>query len=504
MPSKTFQAGLSLDQFPKSGIFLFWVMLVLLGTVRIAAAAADLGWDLSYQSVIRNHALDRHELLFLWANSFPSHPIEQRMQAYQGGPILGSVLWEQPDGHAGAPMATWIIQTGEGGLICFIHERYPDRPCKAVKPEKVSALIREVLQFKQLATQPQKQHSMGRNADGEPIFYNYSGFLSVYRNGEVMQRPIVLRETDDYIPEPGSPVDSDNGRFSRAVARMLLTEEQFQQRKSNLIRADMQRQLRLAVRQGDVELASALLDRGVTGEESSDTNNLPSLLAIAAVQGRIPMVDFLLSRGYRIDAREGMALQAAVTAGNQTMIEHLLEKGASINPPNDGRDPSERLGNSPLGVAVEKGDLGMVRWLVDKGANVNIDQRRPVIIMAAINMDLAMMNYLLAQGAFPDSMEDNGGNSVIMALMERSGYLGERPDNPDREKEILRQEERIAVLVRRLVAAGADVNLTNRICYSAYLIASHQHSEGMKKLLLELGADPKVHEQCQAATGWRN
>ena len=114
-------------------------------------------------------------------------------------------------------------------------------------------------------------------------------------------------------------------------------------------------------------LTALLIENGVQLEQSG-------ALQIAANEGRVETVQFLLDRGAPIDevvhddhAPEfeedvnGTALQMAVTAGSEIVVKLLLERGAKLTP----RDPR---GRTALTRAQETKNEAILRILRDHGA----------------------------------------------------------------------------------------------------------------------------------------
>ncbi len=179
------------------------------------------------------------------------------------------------------------------------------------------------------------------------------------------------------------------------------------------------------------------------------------------------------------------------------MVQHLLNHGAHVDPPKDSLNAYGKIYQSPLGLAVKRRNETLARLLIDQGANVNIEQSRAVISLAACNQDLPMVDLLLKRGAQPDQVAQDEWKTALLFLMGYSGRLMGWPQDEKQQTEILRREANIEKIVRRLIAGGAEVNFVSRICTTAYLEASNNHSEGMKKLLVELGADPELHKRCR-------
>lgn len=92
--------------------------------------------------------------------------------------------------------------------------------------------------------------------------------------------------------------------------------------------------LHFAARHGDVELVSALLDRGVSVHAKSGWNW--NALQCAAAEGNLEVVRFLAERGADVNnagAHGGLTpLHEAARGGHHDVIAFLVEKGAAVDP----------------------------------------------------------------------------------------------------------------------------------------------------------------------------
>ena len=475
---------------------LFAVSYLLPST--LVFAGADLGWDLSYQAAIQNQKMDAREFLPYWISVHPTRPVHTKMQAYVGEAIEGSVLIEKPDSHAGSPMATWFIRTRTSAIVCSFHEKFMSNPCEPLDPKKMDQFIQELRGFAALpAPKDPSKAVIGNARDDQAIFFNYVGFLSIYQHGTTVQRPIAMVER--FIPIPGRAPDLDPqaGRLDRAIARLVLDDSAFVKRQAEIEAWSRRGRLTEAVRQGKLNEVNQLLDQGEpVNAEDWDT---PPLLATAAGQGQTAIVELLLKRGAKINAMESAALKAAVQAKDMPMVTLLLNRGAAVDPSKDSLNAYQRVYQSPLGLAVHSGQFEMAKYLIDKGADVNLEQSTLILSKAVINKDLRMVDLLLEHGANPNGMDRDDSTSPLITLMGYSGRLGGLPQEAEALQQIGMTEVRLSLIARHLVAGGANVNLATRSCQTAYLEARDHHSTTMTALLLELGADPKAHEACEAA-----
>ena len=371
-----------------------------------------------------------------------------------------------------------------------------NEPCKTLDPSRVENFMREVMRFKNLPAQLSEQNVIDKAADGKVTLLNYMGYLSVYVDGKSLQRPIALLELNESNETPGGKPDPETGRLEREIAKLMLSDADFKKRQIELDAHARQQLFDDAARRGDLEKMRTMLDTVSSGERNISNDAVTRALVIAAQNGQQRAVDFLLTRGAKIDATESAALKAAVQVDDLEMIKHLLEKGAQVDPPKESLNSYATIYQSALGLAVHLRKEKTARLLIERGADVNINQSRAIVVSAVIGGDLAIADLILGSGAKPDQVTRDDSRTALTFLMSYSGNLSGWPQDPEQQKEILKREVGLEAMVRRLVLAGANVNFITRTCDTAYLEASHRHSEGMKNLLVSLGADANLHQLC--------
>ena len=232
--------------------------------------------------------------------------------------------------------------------------------------------------------------------------------------------------------------------------------------------------LHLASRNGSPAIVRALLAAGAdanAGEAAGQTS-----LMWAAAAGHADAVSALLDGGadpLRALERSGMtALMFAARHGRLEVCRRLVAAGVPVDAvtetgPRDDRAP--RTGMSAQMFAVESGHLAVALELVRLGADPN-DQRSRFAPLHAISW-------------------------------VRRAELGDNPAG-DPEPRITGGIDSLEY-VRRLIAAGADVNLRlanakvdpkrlNRKGATPFLLAARGADLPLMSLLLELGADPTI------------
>jgi len=225
--------------------------------------------------------------------------------------------------------------------------------------------------------------------------------------------------------------------------------------------------LREAVRSGDMELVTPLLDGGARVDPVSQFGKTPLMEAIAG-RADSHIIDALLAKGAWVNVQEQdgwSPLMLAVESGNKSLVQELLTKGADVNHRNqqgvsvlgivlnsngngantfelaalliqNGADPAEKgNGQTLLGRVVESGSEtapDLVKLLLaTKKFDVNVHDSQGTYLIEAINSGKQdLVQILLDAGADPNDGSDDGtplaiakqgANQAIVAMLVAKG-----------------------------------------------------------------------------------
>ncbi len=168
-----------------------------------------------------------------------------------------------------------------------------------------------------------------------------------------------------------------------------------------------------AIDNGDVNT----IKKYVTGQNVNllvgDTDEGWFLLERAVDVNNRDIAEFFLSQGAKTDlvGHEGYPLTAAVFAGNENMIQLLINAGASIN----AQDPALEGGTALFAAK----DAGILEILLNNGADINARDslQRTVLINAARDGNYEICKNLIEHGADVNLVDNEGLSAVLQAMI---------------------------------------------------------------------------------------
>lgn len=271
----------------------------------------------------------------------------------------------------------------------------------------------------------------------------------------------------------------------------------------------------LAAANGSEGMIERLIAGGADPNAALPTGE--TVLMTAARTGKLPAVRVLIARGANVNAKEKVkgqtALMWSIWQGHDEVSRALIEGGADLKAASDG-------GFTPMLFAVREGNMPMLRLLFEKGAadaNQAGTDAFSALHIAIVRGHVEMAKYLLDKGADPNNMKPGFAVLHWVAGTWESGHahdyiFNEVAVNRVHEWSVLAgipSVQQKHELIRTLVARGAQVNAVMqkappRFGHSLFktgllrgatpfYLASVTSDIPTMKLLLELGADPKIH-----------
>ena len=272
--------------------------------------------------------------------------------------------------------------------------------------------------------------------------------------------------------------------------------------------------LSLACVNGNTEMVELLLERGA--DANTTLRGGETVLMTAARTGKVGPVKALLARGAKVDAKEKRgqnAIMWAAAEGQAAVVELLLQASA------DFKTPLPDSGFTPLLFAAREGHAEVAGALLKAGADIN-EATQPrkssakgpfkgtsALILAIENGHFELAVMLLESGADPNDQR-SGFTPLHMMTWVRKPPRGEDEGAPP---PLGSGNLNSVQFIKKLVQHGADVNvqlkngkggpgLYNKKGATPFLMAAATADITYMRLLVELGADPKLNnvDNCTA------
>ncbi|MEA2640608.1 MAG: hypothetical protein QOF51_2002 [Chloroflexota bacterium] len=248
-----------------------------------------------------------------------------------------------------------------------------------------------------------------------------------------------------------------------------------------------------AVEADDLSAIAESLNRGADPNRRTPLGYTP--LMVAAGLGSVRATDMLLSAGadvHMLDSSLGASpLHRAAQGGVVDVARLILDHGAFINL------QSATVGHTPLIDAVWSKKPAMVKFLLERGAALDVRGHHQATVWDFIG------DGVLWTAGFTNPEQEQWGASIrAMLETQRTKFETAIQDQP------LMQAVQQGNLeeVRRLIAAGADVNEQSPVVSSGndgqtpLLVASFLGHTEIVAELLKAGANPKIVDYLLKAT----
>jgi ankyrin repeat protein len=225
----------------------------------------------------------------------------------------------------------------------------------------------------------------------------------------------------------------------------------------------------------DVAMVEMLLQARADPNLANDDNQTP--LMLAARNGSLPIVQALVKAGAKVNEREKLrgqtALMWAIAANSPEVVDFLVKHKADVEVRAAVNDWGNQItsepraqyratgGLTPLLYATRSGCLDCVQSLLKAGAQ--IDRPTPdgvsPLMNAIDNLNYAIANFLLDQGANPHLSDWWGRTSLYLAvdMRTRSGGGGPAGFRPTDGPATLPQRDALLIL-QRLLEMGVNPN----------------------------------------------
>lgn len=197
---------------------VFLVLTIFTSAVFGQDRGSSVGWDLTYESLLKRNNVAASELIWVWLKKSKS-PAEAWLAELKGKPVTSVILIEFPAFHA-AERTTILLFRAEGETYYweYVEGGKHGRTEEPVKPSHFDAIFKEVMSWQQL---PPKR------ADELPdqVLPGYMGFLSYFDSTGSRQ---MLLTVDDFFTCPKkscNPGEFKSGRLMAALEPILIPEE---------------------------------------------------------------------------------------------------------------------------------------------------------------------------------------------------------------------------------------------------------------------------------------
>ena len=238
-----------------------------------------------------------------------------------------------------------------------------------------------------------------------------------------------------------------------------------------------------AARNGDHARALALLAERADPNQTESDGTTP--LHWAVHHDDLDLVARLLEAGAKVDAANDYGstpMSEAAVMANAAVLEALLAAGADVSSPNAD-------GQTALMVVARGGNTAAAQLLIERGADVNAREQRKgqtALMWAVAQSHPAMVDLLLDHGAEVDARSTVNEWERMVTAEPRQKNLMSGGFTPL----LYAARQGCLECAQQLVAAGAEIDLTDPDGVTPLLSALLNAHFDTAKYLLEAGANP--------------
>jgi uncharacterized protein len=238
-----------------------------------------------------------------------------------------------------------------------------------------------------------------------------------------------------------------------------------------------------AAQRNDTTVALAAIEDGI--DVNSKSPDGTTALHWAVYNGNLALVERLIARGADVTSANEFGstpLAEAATVGDVGVMAALLDAGAAVDAP--GAD-----GQTPLMVVARSSNTAAAEVLIANGADVNARElwrEQTALMWAAAQNQPAMVDLLVAHGADVDARSAVNDWPRQVTGEPRRMYRPFGGLTPL----LFAAREGCLECARSLLAAGANVNLTDPKGVTPLFLAIDNFHFDTAKLLIEAGANP--------------
>uniref|UniRef100_A0A8B9N7N8 Ankyrin repeat protein n=1 Tax=Accipiter nisus TaxID=211598 RepID=A0A8B9N7N8_9AVES len=215
----------------------------------------------------------------------------------------------------------------------------------------------------------------------------------------------------------------------------------------------------------------------------NDINALNSssetLLHVAAANGHLTIMEYLISKGAKIDVKDKKGrtpLHSAAEKGHGVAVKVLLRCGAYMY-------SLDMEGKTPLHLAAQNNHSHILKMLLKEEARSYRNQRN-FLHMAALKDESSLAKMLLKAGASTDGKDERGQTALSYAVSQGSENTA---------KVLLEAgatvQKNLHGIVAALIDRGTDINAYNEMQYTPLLLACETSKAESAEVLIEKGAD---------------